>query len=210
MGMQLFATVLTVLVLLLVNEFWWRSRSVHGEFSRKFIHLTVGSFVATWPFFLTWHEIEFLSLAFLIVVLISKRLRLFRAIHSVQRPTWGELYFAISVGLIALTTHDKWVYAAALLQMSLADGLAAVLGIMYGGKQRYSVFGHAKSLVGTLTFFMVSAAILVAFRQWGDVPLDIAMLIGISAGATLLENVGVRGLDNLLVPIFVAVLLANQ
>jgi len=63
--MALILTVLAVFGLLLVGETWWRHQAVHGEFSRKFIHITVGSFVAVWPFFLTWSQIELLSLSFL-------------------------------------------------------------------------------------------------------------------------------------------------
>src|SRR5665213_2636370 len=159
----LILTMLAVFVILVCNELWWRARVVHSEFSRKFVHITVGSFVAAWPFFLSWHEIEGLSLAFLVVVSASKFLKVFQAIHSVQRPTWGELFFAVSVGMVALITHNKWIYAAALLQMALADGMAAIIGVQYGNRQKYLVFGHPKSVAGTLTFFIVSIAILLAF-----------------------------------------------
>jgi phytol kinase len=210
--MEFILTILAVFVVLMGNELWWRSRTVHSEFSRKFVHLTVGSFVAAWPFFLTWHEIELLSLAFLVVVTASKFLHIFQAIHSVQRPTWGELFFAISVGSVAVVTHDKWIYAAALLQMALADGLAAIVGVHYGNhlKLKYLVFGHAKSVTGTLTFFVVSIAILLAFEHWSGVSLGFGYAAATSALATVLENLGVFGLDNVLVPLAVALMLVNR
>src|SRR5882757_6771805 len=111
-----------VFVILCLSEYGWRRGYMTSEVGRKFVHITVGSFVAFWPFFLSWNQIRLLSLGFLVVVGISKYFRVFRAIHSVQRPTWGELYFALSVGLVTLVTHNKWIYMAALLQMSLADG----------------------------------------------------------------------------------------
>jgi phytol kinase len=206
----LLLTVVTVFALLVINELWWRTRPVHGEFSRKFIHITVGSFVAFWPFFLSWHEIELLSVAFVVVVSLSKYLNVFKAIHSAQRPTWGELFFALAVGLIALVTHDKWIYAAALLQMGLADGLAAVIGVRYGNRLKYLIFQHPKSVTGTLTFFVTSLSILLAFNQWGDRPLSLAFMLAVTGLATLLENLAVFGLDNLLVPLFVALMLANH
>jgi phytol kinase len=194
----------------MVNEVWWRNRPVHSEFSRKFVHITVGSFVAFWPFFLSWQEIELLSLAFLLVVTVSKYLRLFQAIHSAQRPTWGELFFAVSVGLVALATHDKWIYAVALLQMSLADGLAAVIGVHYGNRLKYLVFGHTKSVVGTLTFFVVSLSILLAFGHWSNMSLGLGYVLVVSTLATILENLAVLGLDNLMVPLLVALMLVNH
>lgn len=202
--MRIAETVLVVFLLLLIGELWWRKQDLNTEFTRKFVHITVGTFVAFWPFFLTWHEIRWLSLAFLVVVGASKYLKVFRAVHTVQRPTWGELFFALAVGSITFITHDKWVYAAALLQMSLADGFAAVIGTRFGQRFRYVVFGHAKSLMGTFTFLVVSAAILVWFSRESGQDLTAVFIFDLAVVASMIENIGVAGLDNLLVPLVVA------
>jgi phytol kinase len=194
-------TTMVVLSLLVVNEWWWRGRT-HGEISRKFIHVVVGSFVAVWPLFLTWRQIELLSLAFVIVVSVSQKLQIFRAIHSVQRPTWGEIFFAISVGAIAFITHSPVIYAAALLHMSLADGLAAIVGVKYGASQAYRVFGATKSLAGSMTFLVVSLAILAGYAVVHHSEFLPYMPL-IAIGATVLENAGVKGLDNLLIPVLI-------
>jgi len=208
--LALILTVLTVFVLLVINELWWRHREVHTEFGRKFIHVTVGGFVAFWPFILSWHQIEILSVAFFVVVVASKYLHVFQAIHSVQRPTWGELFFAIAVGSVALVTHNKWIYAAALMQMALADGLAAIIGVQYGNRLKYLVFKHPKSVAGTFTFFVVSLGILLAYSHLGGQPLTTGYMLLVAALATALENVAVWGLDNLLVPLLVAAMLVNR
>lgn len=207
--MNLIITVLVVLLILVGSEIWWRRRITHGEFSRKFVHITVGSFVAFWPFFLSWSEIRWLSVAFLVVVGLSKYLKLFKAIHSVQRPTMGELYFALAVGVLTIVTQDKWIYMASLLQMSLADGFAAVLGVRYG-RQSYLVFSHRKSVVGTLTFFVTAFAIMYGYTQAADVHLSLAFMAGTAALASFMENLAVAGLDNLVVPLLVAFLLVNR
>lgn len=204
----LLLTVLAVFLILVASEFWWRRHITHSEFSRKSVHITVGSFVAFWPFYLSWEQIRFLSLGFLIVVGISKYFRLFRAIHSVQRPTMGELYFALAAGAVTFMTQNKWIYMAALLQMSLADGFAAVMGVRYG-KQSYLVFSHRKSLVGTLTFFVTSLAVLVGYSYAASVGLSVAFILGTAALAAVIENLGVAGIDNLLVPVAVAWLLVK-
>lgn len=204
--MSVLAVLFIVFALLLINEAWARQANVHSELSRKFIHLTVGSFVAFWPWLLNWRQIEVLSLAFLIAVIISKYANIFQAIHSVQRPTLGEVFFAIAVGGVAMVTHDRWIYAAALLQMSLADGLAAVIGFTYGRRTDYHIFGQLKSLVGSLTFLIVSCAILILYSHYGH-QLAVLPLLGMAAGATVIENIGVFGTDNLLVPLFAAWLL---
>jgi phytol kinase len=205
--MAVIITIIAIFLLLVFNEAWWRKHSVHNEFSRKFIHITVGCFVAFWPFYLTWHEIELLSLAFLAVILISKQFKIFKAINSVQRPTWGEIFFALSVGLVALITHNKWIYMAALLQMALADGLAAIVGIRYGSRQNYIIFGHTKSVVGTITFFITSVIILLVFSHFSGINLEFRWIAGASILASLIENLSVQGLDNLLVPLMISLML---
>lgn len=203
-------TVLAVFLVLAANEMLWRRRKTHGEFSRKFVHVTVGCFVAFWPFFLSWRQIELLSLAFLMVVSSSKVLGIFNAIHSVQRPTWGELCFALSVGIVAFATHNKWIYMAALLQMALADGLAAVVGVRFGNSNSYSVMGHSKSVAGTLTFFVSSVFILLIYAHFSHAALSWLFIAAVSLAASLLENASVQGLDNLMVPLLIAVLLAHH
>ena len=198
-------TILAVFIVLVSSEIWWRRHATHDEFSRKFVHITVGSFVAFWPFFLSWNAILLLSAAFFVTVSISKYLHIFKAIHSVQRPTWGELFFALAVGGIALITHDKWIYMAALLQMSLADGLAAVVGVRYGMGHAYKVFGHTKTLAGSMTFAVISVLILIGFSHYSHMALQPIAVAGLALVATLIENCGVEGLDNLLVPIVIAV-----
>lgn len=202
--MLLLLTILAVLLILVISEILWRAEPVHDEFSRKFVHITVGSFVAFWPFYLSWNDIRVLSLAFLVGVVISKALNIFKAIHSVQRPTWGEIFFAIVVGGMTFVTHNKWIYMAALLQMSLADGLAAVIGTRYGKKRQYRAFGHTKSVIGTATFFIVSVLILLGYAFVAPGVGFSAVLFLIAALAATMENFGVYGLDNIFVPLLIA------
>lgn len=204
--LALFITIVIVFLFICISELLWRHRGVDTEYTRKFVHVTVGSFVAFWPLFLTQAEIVGLSAAFVVVVSTSNYFQIFKAMHSVQRPTWGEVFFAISVGALAFVAHSGWIYLAALLHMSLADGLAAIIGTKFGRRTRYHVFSHPKSVVGSLTFFTTSLAILVGYAVF--TPNDFSLwFLAIAAGATLLENLAIRGFDNLLVPVLVAVAL---
>jgi phytol kinase len=200
-------TILAVFAALVANEWWWRGRT-HGEISRKAVHIVIGTFVAFWPLFLTWRQIEILSLAFVVVVSISQKLQLFRTIHSVQRPTWGELFFGLSVGLVAFATHSPAIYAVALLNMSLADGFAAIAGVKYGASNAYMVFGARKSIAGSVAFALVSTMIIVSFalQQHTGFHFSFVLLV---VGATFLENLAVRGLDNLLIPLMMAFVLSR-
>ena len=205
----LFAVAMTVALILFGSEIWWRVRHPNSEFSRKFIHVTVGTFVAFWPFFLSWEQIRFLALGFVVVICVSKWFGIFRSIHSVQRPTWGEVFFALVVGLLTFVTHSKAIYTVSLLQMSLADGLAAITGVEYGKKFQYFVFGHAKSIVGSLAFLVTSWLLLFAYMQYTH-DFVVAIVIILPLVGMLIENLAVGGLDNLLVPLLFAVVLTNM
>jgi phytol kinase len=209
--MALILSALLVFIVLCLSEIGWRRGYMTSEVGRKFVHITVGSFVAFWPFFLSWNQIRLLSVGFVVAVIFSKFFNIFSAIHSVQRPTYGEFFFALVVGLLTFITHSKAIYAAALLQMSVADGMAAIVGVEYGLKRqrwRYHVFGHSKTAIGTATFFVISLAILAGYSTdtmqlvWFGVPL-------LAAAATLVENLGVAGLDNVLAPLLVAIVLSH-
>ncbi|MGH7142472.1 MAG: hypothetical protein ACREF5_03365 [Candidatus Saccharimonadales bacterium] len=201
--MSLIISVLVVFLLITISELLWRHRDIDPEYTRKFVHISVGSFVAFWPLFLSRNEIVLLGCAFVLIVAASSYFNLFKAIHSVQRSTWGELFFAMSVGILAYVADFHWIYTIALLHMSLADGMAAIIGMKFGKSNRYTVFGYVKSVAGTLTFFVVSMTILSVFAI---VTPNIFSLwfIAIAAAATLLENIAIRGFDNILVPLLIA------
>lgn len=204
---NMFLAVVVVLALLLISEWGWRRHWLHGEVGRKFVHVSVGTFVAFWPYFLDWSEIRLISLAFFAVVLISMWTGLFRAIGSVQRPTYGEIFFALSVGLLTCITTSKGIYAAAILQMALADGFAAIVGSRYGTQNKYHLFGRSKSLAGSMTFFVISLALLVGYSQLSDNGLIWQYVVAGALGATFLENIAALGFDNLLVPVSIGLLL---
>lgn len=207
--MYILLSVLAVFIILCLSELGWRKHWLNNEVGRKFVHITVGSFVAFWPFFMSWQEIRWLSLAFLVVVIVSDRLKVFKAIHSVQRPTFGEICFAAVVGLLTFVTHSKGIYAAAVLQMSLADGFAAIVGVRYGRDNQYRILGYSKSVAGTCAFLVTSLLILTGYSIFSAAGLPAGGVLLVAAGAAALENVGILGLDNLLVPLFVGLLLVH-
>ncbi|MCW2763282.1 MAG: phytol kinase [Marmoricola sp.] len=202
--MALILTIVIVFALLIVSELWWRIRKPHDELSRKFVHITVGSFAAFWPYFLSWKEIIFLSIACIVVVAVSQYFGIFKAIHAVERPTWGEVCFAAAVGILAFVSREPLIYTIALLHMSMADGMAALVGTSCGKKNSYKVFGHKKSVAGSAAFLGVSMLLLLFYATVTPSGLSPIVVVGTAITAMALENIAVRGLDNLFVPVLVA------
>jgi phytol kinase len=96
----------------------------------------------------------------------------------------------------------------ALLQMSLADGFAAIVGTRFGRDNKYHLLGHNKSVVGTATFLFVSLAILIGYST-GVHTLAASIILFGALAATMLENIAPFGLDNVTVPLFIGLLLTR-
>ena len=71
------------------------------------------------------------------------------------------------------------------------------------------MLGQVKSLIGTSTFIVTSVLILIGFVYLSNMPLSLAAILGLAYFAALIENIGVHGLDNLLVPLLVASVLVG-
>ncbi len=199
-----------VFIILVVDEIFWRLHILRGEVSRKLVHVLVGTYVAFWPFMMEFKDIQLLSLAMLVVIAVSRKFHIFQSIHDVKRKTLGEFFFPLSIGICALITQSEWVFAAAILHMSLADGLAALVGVSFGDSTRYRIFGKTKSWVGTITFYLTSLFIVSLVLLYKIETYDIySVLIGASLPivATLAESIAIYGTDDLLVPIVVCSML---
>ncbi len=197
-----------IAVLLVVSEVLWRARYLRGEAARKLLHIIIGSYVACWLYFLTFRQIELLSAAMLVGVIVSHKYHIFHAITDVKRKTWGDIFYAIGLGGAAVIAKQPWVFALAVLHMSVADGLAGLVGSHFGKGNSYKIFGAAKSWVGTTTFWLVSLALFVAFGWQHPSEIMWPIILGMPAVLAGVENLGVYGTDNVAVPILVA-LVAN-
>lgn len=199
---SLLLTVLMIFVIVVFTEYIWRAKLLRNEHARKLVHILVGTYAAFWGFYLSTNQILLLAAAMLTVVMVSRTFSIFRSIHAVQRKTWGELFFPATIALCALLTDSPWIFMAALLHVSIADGLAAVIGTKYIRSHGYKIFGHQKTIVGTLVFLISSVLIILATVLFAP-DLQVTNLVFLLAPfiATLAENIGFYGTDDLLVPL---------
>lgn len=198
-----------VFLLIITGEYLRRVHLLQSEVTRKFIHITVAAFAASWPFFMDWNQIYLVSLLMFFGILLSRALHLFGAIHGVKRRTWGELFFAMSIGICAVFGQNPWGFAAAMLIMGVADGLAALVGTLIDDTHRYKILGHWKSREGTITFFVTSFIILAICVSLGNLSTSFISLVMLAAVATILENISIGGTDNLFVPLAVVLLISG-
>jgi phytol kinase len=123
---------------------------------------------------------------------------------GVSRPSLGEICFPIAVALLWLLSRgDKLLFAVPMLILTLADTVAALVGIVYG-KVHYLTSEGFKSAEGSLAFFSIAfLSVHVPLLLFTDVGRAQTLLIGAILGilSTLIEAIAARGLDNLLIPL---------
>lgn len=190
-----------------IAEVLKRWRGYGSDFTRKFIHIGVGMlswlvpilFSTPWPFVVA-------CLSFAVINFLDWRYGFFSSMVSSDKSNLGTVYFPIAAGVVAIIFWEEpRLLVAALMPLTWGDGIASVIGRMYG-RHRYTILGQTRSIEGSASFFILAVvSSWLALVSGYGVP-DISPAQGvlpalIVAGATTLaEGVSPWGLDNLIVP----------
>ena len=174
------------------------------ELSRKIVHIGAGFTVplAWWLEIPRQFALPAAALATLFA-LVNHRSQLLPAVEDVDRRSAGTIAYGVSITLlIALGwPQQAQLISAAVLVMALGDGIAGLVGANLPS-QRWRLFGQTKSLLGTAAMAMVSLLVLASLLRGVPWP----SLLAIAGAATALEQLSWGGLDNLSVPLGVALL----
>lgn len=185
----------------------YRYLKVKAEGVRKFIHIMTSLWI-----FLVEYKIanSYLKLLGPFLFIFINGVFSFSGLSSIlgmndRRRDNGLIYYPLSIFILVLVQNLGYLnrdsVIAAVLVMGFGDGFAALVGTRFG-KSKYLVYGkYKKSKEGTLTMFLVSFAVICMFT---DLHIYYALLVAFVAA--LLENITPLGLDNLSVPLSVAIL----
>lgn len=195
-------------LLLVVSEVLWRKKIIAGEYGRKLVHMTLGVFISTWPYFMSMGAIKLIACAAILVLLLSRKFKIFHAIHDVKRTTYGEVLYPVSILITAMLAQADWIFAIAVLFVAIPDGMAALAGKKWGNKHsKIKIFKTNKTLVGTGTYIIFAYAVMCMGLLIGGknalISGSTSCLIFLPLGAALLEAVSPYGLDNVTVPLLV-------
>ncbi len=198
-------------VIVLFSEYLGRHKIVRTEVARKSVHILGATFIASWPFFMSFTTVVVLSLISIGLMLAVRYFNLFGSLHDVDRRSAGDVMFALGVAAAALVTTNEWIFAAAMLHLGLADGLAALVGTRYKSHVLMHIGDEKRTLAGTLSFLIASLLILGWLILLAPAGLhDLAMYIPfIAILATAIEFISIWGTDNVSVPLYVAAMLQS-
>lgn len=197
-------------IAILTGEFLRIKNKISNEAMRKIIHASHALVVATWPFYVPYNFIIYAEVAFIVVVLMARYKGHYLHLRNIGRQSWGELFFPSAIIIMAVANTNAWIFFAAMLHLGIADAMAAVIGqrVKWG---HYWVFGHNKSIAGSLAFYVCS--MLIVYLTVNNVSANFSQevikisLITVPLIATLIENYSPFGADNFLVPLCVSGLL---
>ena len=200
--MKLAILILTSSSFILGAEFLKRKFLLPATFTRRAIHIGTAVVAGVAPFYVTKMEIFWVSVIFAVILFIGRSYYLFSAIHSVERHTFGEVYLPLGVAFTALffLPQNMQAFQFGVFILGLSDAVGGLIGEKIG-KYQISIFGNKKTAEGSLAFFVTSLLVLFIFS-----PVINYQLFLIPVLLTLAELGLVYGLDNLVLPIFGALL----
>jgi phytol kinase len=208
----------TLLVLQWLNDKYKKD----NEAFRKIIHVFHGVTLAALAFIVPLYLLIIVEAFLLSCMAIGRYLYLdgyfgkmrwvqyVARLYEVGRISYGEYLYPISAILLILLTDDKWVFAASILTLGLADAAAALVGKKYGKRTTYTILGQKKSLVGSTAFYIVALGVVFAFAKLAEPAMSVSVftVLWVTLVITFSENIGVYGTDNLLIPLTTAYLLS--
>ncbi|MEW8034190.1 MAG: hypothetical protein AB2540_15295 [Candidatus Thiodiazotropha endolucinida] len=184
--------------------------SPHPEVLRKLMHVLMGLVTTTFPWLFeeTWPVLLLAGGSVAVLILVRSGVSVAGSVkgvlHGVERTSWGELLFPLSVAAVFLLADgDPLLYSVPILILALADAVAALIGVYYGQIQ-FTTLEGSKSIEGSFAFFIVAfLCVHIAVLLFTDTGRVESLLIGLLMGIVLMmfEAVAWRGLDNLFIPV---------
>ncbi len=191
-----------------IGEILFHRFKIKVEITRKFIHLGTGILSLLFPILLKNHWLVLLLCSsFLILLVLSKRHNLLPSINSIDRISYGSLWYPVSVYIcyLAFEFNDYNIvfYYIPILILAISDPFAAIAGKHWpSGKIGFRV--NQKTRIGSGTFFITASIIsfLTLYFFWPDaVIINIFMSsIIIAAVTTTVELFTGQGHDNITIP----------
>ena len=207
---------LAFLLLFSSAEWLYHKIKIHGEITRKYVHVMTGLLTMLFPLLIESHwYVLALCACFLIILWISLVFKLLPSINAVGRKSTGSLLYPIVVYgcYLVYTSYSHYIYYyIPLVILALCDPLAALIGKTWP-LGTYTTFGHTKTMSGTMSFFVLAIGLSLLFiitLQGSSVQHAIFPAICIALFTALAEAITHRGFDNITIPLAALVVLLIQ
>ncbi|MBP6868825.1 MAG: hypothetical protein KBC16_01815 [Candidatus Pacebacteria bacterium] len=204
--MEIFVLLLISGACIAMAEYGKRRHKVATTLTRRGAHIGTSIVAVIAPLYVSHLLFVYICVFLALLLYVSKKYKILRSLHSVERHTYGEVYLPLGVALSAFVVlpHSLMAFQAGVLIMGIADALAGIVG-EYFGKHPLKVWGATKSVEGSLVFFLTTFVITFCF-----IPTLGLHLLFIPLILTALELSLDKGLDNLALPLIAGTLFMTQ
>lgn len=182
-----------------------RATRADDEISRKIVHISVAfAWIPMYFFFGVSRHLLVPPAVFAVLNAVSYKKNLFAAMErrDESRKSPGTIYYAVSMLLMSAATLLRpsllLPYGMGLFCMALGDGFAPIFGALRRGNRRLFA---GRTLYGTLSVFCICLLVIGVFSAIFALPLSLPQMLLLALTAAVCELVGVRGLDNLTLPL---------
>ena len=175
------------------------------ELTRKVVHIGSGNVILlAWWLDISRSVIVSAAIIAAAIAILSYIVPILPSIESVGRKSFGTLFYAISMGILAgcFWQNSPQYAVIGILVMAWGDGMAAIIGQRFG-KHKYQIGQVSKSWEGSLAMAaaaaIVTGIILVVVEGNSWQTWTISFVVALVA--TILEAFSKLGIDNLTVPL---------
>ncbi len=173
------------------------------ELSRKIVHIGTGPVIPlAWWLDISANIAIPIAMFITCALLINFKWRIIPTIEDISRKSIGTIAYGLSISilLIIFWNNNPLAVCSGVLVMAFGDGLAGLIGYTIQSPS-WLIFGQKKSIAGTTTMIFMSSIILILTTFCSGGELHSLPILGIALLATLLEQIGPWGIDNITVPI---------
>ena len=195
-----------VLLIIGISELIRNHSLLSNQHNRKLVHAVVGLLCSISPnLFHSNLQPVLLGLLFFTLNLIALKINKFKGIHSLNRISYGTLYFPISYIIL---TCFFWEFSAhitlSLILLSISDPLASLVGEIIKNPKYIYPWYDKKSIQGSAAMFLSSFIIIFIltpniFPNYNQNIYKFSFFL--ASLVTLAEMISWRGSDNFSVPI---------
>ena len=213
--MEYILILLYILFTFLISKIIKKYFSDNKEVLRKIIHIGIGPLIPIAQYLKIDQNTALIFTGIISsLVLLNYIYKIFPTIEDVDRKSFGTLFYCLSLFILIFIFWEKDPYSliVGFFIMTFGDGLAGLIGKSFNSKS-WVIFKQKKSLLGTLTMFSTSLIIIIFLGYANQDSLNFNFFI-IAIISTILEQLSILGIDNLIVPISSAfcfnILVTNQ
>ena len=197
--------VIYIFIIFFISLLYKKFNPNNKETLRKIIHIGIGPLI---PFakFLDIDQISALYFTGLISLLtfINYQLKLLPTIEDIDRKSYGTSFYCLSLFILIYLywNKDPTSLFVGFFIMTFGDGFAGLIGKNFKSKS-WIFLKQKKSFFGTMTMFFTSLIVIFSLSYFQKYNFNVNFFT-IALISTVLEQVSLFGIDNLIVPISAA------